>query len=147
MKNNNMFRFASRLFLSITLLMTGGALDAYACRGPESESRSLLTNLPISAEEQAIVAEVRVLERRESKKGEPHGRISVVEVIKPIKGTQVGERYNVLSEAHSCAGDLFSVKVGESYYIAGNVNDLGVFIGIWRGQGKNQKLVRSVSKQ
>ena len=142
-KGNKMIRFASKLFLSISLLLCGGAMDAYACRGPDAESRAFLTNLPMTAEEQAIVAEVRVLDRRESKEGEPHGRISTVEVIKPLKGAQVGDKFEVLSEAHSCAGDLFSVKVGETYYIAGSENEQGIFIGIWRGFGKNQHLVRN----
>lgn len=136
-----MFKVVSKLLFGASLLL--GAQSASACMGAAAESRAFLHNLPVTAEEQPLVAQVRVLERRESQEGEPYGRISTVEVVKPIKGPLVtGDRLNVLSEAHSCAGDLFSVKVGQTYYIAGDEDAQGLFIGIWRGLGKDQKLVR-----
>lgn len=136
-----MLKFVSKLLLGATLLVCG-ANAAYACRGAESESRAFLNTLPSAAEAQPIVAQVKVLERRESQTGEPYGRISTVEVVKAMKGAHVGDTLNVFSEAHSCAGDLFSVKVGEVYYIAGAEDEQGIFIGIWRGYGENQHIVR-----
>ena len=136
-----MLKSISKLLMCASLIL--GAQSANACRGLENESRAFLNNLPVTAEEQPLVAQVRVLERRESQEGEPYGRISTVEVVKPIKGAVVtGDRLNVFSEAHSCAGDLFTVKVGQTYYIAGGENAQGLFIGVWRGFGKDQKLVR-----
>ncbi|MBA43520.1 MAG: hypothetical protein CMF62_05890 [Magnetococcales bacterium] len=136
-----MLKVVTKFVLGVSLLF--GAQSASACMGASAESRSFMNKLPLTAEEQPLVAQVKVLERRESQEGEPYGRISTVEVVKPIKGAIVtGDRLNVLSEAHSCAGDLFSVKVGETYYIAGDENADGLFIGIWRGFGKDQKLVR-----
>lgn len=136
-----MLKLVSKLLLGATLLV-GGTNAAYACSGPAGESRSLLNSLPATAKTQPIVAYVKVLDRRESQEGEPYGRISIVQVVKAIKGVRVGDKLSVLSEGHSCAGDLFSVKVGESYYIAGAQNDHGTFIGIWRGYGKDQRIVR-----
>ncbi len=119
-----------RIVIIIILLSIVSSEVAYACLGPQSESRTFLQALPDSAQDKDIVAKVEIIARGEGKQGP----LSVVKVIEPLKGVQRGDTLQVISEGHSCAADFF-VKPHEVYYIAGTIDSEGYFKGVWKSIG------------
>ena len=117
-------RFAVLLFA----IFIAWSSPSLACLGVMSESATFLSSLPAKASDRAVVARVKII--KTAMAADAMSRLSIVEVIAPVKGAAQGDRLRVASETHSCARD-YEVEAGENYFIAGSVNG-DLFTGVWR---------------
>ena len=101
---------------------------AHACLGPMSHTQTFLLELPEDALSKSIVAKIKI----QSIAYEKFYRLSDVKVIKAIQGVELDQIIKVQSQMHSCAQD-FDVKKRQKYYIAGTLNEDGIFTGEWSG--------------
>lgn len=117
------FTYFALIVLSMLILSTSGAR---ACLGPMMETQTfILTKPPAEAKHSNIVAKVNIVKIITD-------GVAAIEVLENIKGTKEGETFNVLYDIHSCARD-YNVKADQIYYIAGDFNEKGVFVGSWKG--------------
>ena len=121
--------FDMRLAVLLLTIFIAWPSPSLACLGVMSESATFLRSFPKEAQARAVVAKVKIVETAMATNA--MSRLSVVEVIEPVKGAAKGDRFKVISETHSCARD-YEVKTGELYFIAGSFNPDGTFSGIWK---------------
>src|SRR5690606_37794551 len=95
------------------------------------EVQTFLKALPEDATDRPVVARVELV-FAEYKDSILDVRAKVIE---PIKGTKPGDEINIRHAVHSCMRD-YNVKAGDVYYIAGDINDDGLFHGLWQGMGE-----------
>jgi hypothetical protein len=122
-----------------TLFFACGLLFAnvsQACTGYQSEDYVLLEKLPPAANEQILVAKVKLLVDK--------GRSGTVRVIEAIKGVVVGQEFDVEVAPWSCSylegrvrlmDGVKKEPVSDIYFLAGDwkqLKDKRVFVGGWR---------------
>jgi len=129
------------LFLLLAI-MAMAQISALACLGPMSETRTFLIDLPDDADAKNVIGKVIILEQTINDK--THETLNKVKVITALRGLKKGQTLTVAVQNHSCARDI-DVKPEQTFYIAGNIDENGIFYGEWRGllpnilQGKNTK--------
>ena len=126
-----------RLVLLAVLLLSLAAPSALACRGASQHTYTFFKEL-----RQELLASERVgkVEILKTQGGFP-GRITTVQVIEPLKGLQQGDVFLVLSYLTFCQQD-HGITAGDRFYIAGEFDERGHFIGSWGWQDKSYTLGR-----
>lgn len=121
---HSIFSLACAALITLSLLILSTS-HARACRGPTMETQTFIrTKPPAETEHSSLIAKVKIVRIINS-------GVAAIEVLENIKGTKAGDTFNVLYDIHSCARD-YNVKAGETYYIAGEFNEKGVFFGSWK---------------
>lgn len=117
-----------RFILATILIFFITAGNAQACLGPSMEEYSFLRMLPQSAFAKDVIALVEIVEI----KGEISRETQVI-VIEPIKNTKMGQKFIVKEKMHSCARP-YTLEKGSRFFIAGEINILGTFKGVWNSK-------------
>jgi hypothetical protein len=111
---------------------------AWACRGPQWESATLLEVLPAAADEQEVLAQVEVIDFKELSRGAPPpAAIKVlVRAVKAIKGVSVGDEFTVDTIGTSC-DQVIPLTVDRSNwrpFVAGRFVKLATGVVVFQGQ-------------
>ena len=100
--------------------------NATACRNPSHETHTFLDFLPIFAKDEALIALVEI---KEPIRFRDRHAVSV-KVVKAMSGAAPGQTIKVAKVLHSCSRDA-RVANGELYFIAGAIEEDGLFYGDW----------------
>lgn len=111
-------------FVSFSLSVTS---NATACRNPSHETHTFLDFLPVFAKDEALIALVEIVEPFVLR----DQRETTVKVVKPMSGSTPGQMVRVAKILHSCSQDSRIAK-GEKYFIAGAIEEDGLFYGEWQ---------------
>ncbi len=110
-----------------TLLLGLAAPSAQACRHAGLHTYTFFIKLREEVLDSERVAKIRILNTQVGNIG---GHITMVQVIKPLKGLRQGDVFFVLSSRSSCEQD-HRIPIGGEFFIAGDF-DRGLFAGTWK---------------
>ena len=111
------------------LLIVLSAPSAQACRYAGLHTYTFFKELRQELLASERVGRVDVLKTQ----GGVPGRVTTVQVITPLKGLRKGDVFLVLSDLISCQRD-HGISAGDRFYIAGEFDERGHFIGSWGWQ-------------
>lgn len=115
-----------KIMFILSILM---ASDVFACTDPTSETRTFFKSLPEKLKKKSeSVAKIKIISTKLKSK-----RVTNASIIKAIKGMKKFKSIIIISDGqHSCNKDPEIIK-GQEYFIAGVINEKGVFKGVWKG--------------
>jgi hypothetical protein len=112
------------------------AAPAYACRGSQFETSTVLPTLPTAANQEDIVAKVEIVELLPWRPGWSGASVVKTRVVEGLKGIETGQVLIVLSRGSSCDQRFSLHDIGRQGYVAGsterNQDGETVFVGAWQ---------------
>ena len=127
--------------LAVLLLFLLAAPSAWACPNPSQRTYTFFSGveewLPKEILSSERIARVRVLN---TQVGDIGGRVTMVEVMEPLKNLKTGDIFFVLSAVGTCER-YKGIHGGAYHYIAGEF-DRGFFVGTWKWHPESQALRR-----
>lgn len=119
-----------KAFLFLLFSLSIYPYHSYACMGAFDEVRTFMNTLPDAAETRNKAAFIEILSIKTNRK--TNEAIFKVKVKEPIRGINEGTELTIRYQETSCTRP-YDIKVGQTYYIAGDTNTKNEFYGSWRG--------------